>query len=151
MNTTLPLLSQLLPEAGVSSEVTQFMGLTRWDIPAQTLSLPGVQNGWFALPDHGAASAFNGQYQAAYGAAPHPIGGLAFDAIAAIGALASQGQGQTLTAAALTQGAGFRGASGIFRLNPDGTNTRGLAVATISEAQVKILSPAPQRFGGAGF
>ena len=149
--TALPLLSQLLPEAGVSSEVTQFMGLTRWDIPAQTLSLPGVQNGWFALPDQGAASAFSGQYQAAYGAAPHPIGGLAFDAIAAIGALASQGQGQTLTATALTQGAGFRGASGIFRLNPDGTNTRGLAVATISEAQVKILSPAPQRFGGAGF
>ena len=87
----------------------------------------------------------------AYGTAPHPIGGLAFDAIAAIGALASQGSGDALTRGALTQGAGFRGASGIFRLNGDGTNTRGLAVATIQEGQVTILSPAPQSFGGFGF
>ncbi|MEE4189709.1 MAG: penicillin-binding protein activator, partial [Roseobacter sp.] len=148
--TALPLLSQLLPEAGISSEVAQFMGLTRWDIPAQTLTLPGVQNSWFAVPDPAASATFGGQYQQAYGSAPHPIGGLAFDAIAAIGALASQGQESNLSPSALTQGAGYRGASGIFRLNPDGTNTRGLAVATISDAQVQILSPAPQRFGGAG-
>jgi len=149
--TALPLLSQLLPEAGISNDVSQFIGLTRWDIPSQTLSLPGVQNGWFAIPDPAASAAFSSQYQNAYGAAPHPIGGLAFDAIAAIGALASQGPSSDLSPAALTQSAGYRGASGIFRLNPNGSNTRGLAVATISEAQVQILSAAPQRFGGAGF
>ncbi|MEP0046802.1 MAG: penicillin-binding protein activator, partial [Roseobacter sp.] len=104
--TALPLLSQLLPESGISSEVAQFIGLTRWDIPPQTLSLPGVQNGWFAIPDSNAAAAFSGQYQTAYGTAPHPIGGLAFDAVAAIGALQSQGSG--LSPAALAQGAGFR-------------------------------------------
>ncbi|MEM1076209.1 MAG: penicillin-binding protein activator [Pseudomonadota bacterium] len=144
--TALPLLSQLLPEAGVSNSVAQYVGLTRWDIPAQTLSLPGVQNGWFAIPDPNARTAFGNQYQDAYGSAPHPIGGLAFDAIAAVGALASQGR--DLSSGSLTQSAGYRGASGIFRLNPDGSNTRGLAVATISDAQVQILSPAPQRFGG---
>lgn len=146
----LPLLSQLLPESGVTSETSQFMGLTRWDIPAQTLSLPGVQGGWFALPDPSASATFSAQYQSAYGGIPHPIGGLAFDGIAAIGALVSQGQSNALTGAALTQGAGFRGASGIFRLLPNGSNQRGLAVATISEAQVSILSPAPQSFGGPG-
>lgn len=149
--TALPLLSQLLPEAGISSDVAQFIGLTRWDIPPQTLSLPGVQNSWFAIPDPDAASAFSSQYQAAYGSAPHPIGGLAFDAIAAIGALASSGAPESLSAASLTQSAGFGGASGIFRLNGDGTNSRGLAVATVSEANVQILNRAPQRFGGAGF
>ena len=147
----LPLLSQLLPEAGITSETAQFMGLTRWDIPPQTLSLPGVQNGWFALPDPGATSAFSNQYQAAYATAPHPIGGLAFDAIAAIGALASQGGAGALSTSSLTRSGGFRGASGIFRLNVDGSNSRGLAIATISEAQVRILSPAPQRFGGLDF
>ena len=145
----LPLLSQLLPEAGVTSETSQFMGLTRWDIPPQTLSLPGIQNGWFALPDPAATATFSGQYQAEYATTPHAIGGLAFDAIAAIGALASQGD--AFSTESLTRSGGFRGASGIFRLNPDGTNTRGLAVATISEAQVQILSAAPQRFGGLGF
>ncbi|MCV3271420.1 penicillin-binding protein activator [Roseobacter sinensis] len=147
----LPLLSQLLPEAGISSQTAQFMGLTRWDIPPQTLSLPGVQGGWFAGPDPAASATFSAQYQNAYGSLPHPIGGLAFDGVAAIGALVSQGNPNALTPAALTQGAGFRGASGIFRLRPDGTNERGLAVATINNAQVTIVSPAPQSFGGAGF
>ncbi|MEP2641314.1 penicillin-binding protein activator [Roseobacter sp.] len=147
----LPLLSQLLPEAGVSSETSQFIGLTRWDIPPQTLSLPGVQGGWFAGPDPAASAAFSGQYQGAYGSLPHPIGGLAFDGIAAIGALVSQGNPDALTPAALTQNAGFRGASGVFRLRADGTNERGLAVATIIDSQVTILSSAPQSFGLAGF
>ena len=147
----LPLLTQLLPEAGVSPEVTQFIGLTRWDIPSQTLALPGVQGGWFALPDPGRQSAFRSQYQATYGAAPHSLAGLAFDGIAAVGALVSNGQSNALTAAALTQSAGFQGATGIFRLLPDGTNQRGLAVATISDRKVVVISPAPGSFGRAGF
>ncbi|MEL6171648.1 MAG: penicillin-binding protein activator, partial [Pseudomonadota bacterium] len=44
----LPLFSQLLPENGLTSDVTQMVGLSRWDTPPQTLDLPGVQGGWFA-------------------------------------------------------------------------------------------------------
>lgn len=149
--TALPLFAQLLPEAGVQPTSTQFIGLTRWDVPAQTLALPGVQGGWFALPDPGASSAFSQKYQAAYGKQPLAISGLAFDGIAAIGALVKQGKSNALTGAALTQGAGFRGASGVFRLRRDGTNERGLAIATVRNKQVTILEAAPQGFGGAGF
>ncbi|MEW9921234.1 penicillin-binding protein activator [Marimonas sp. MJW-29] len=147
----LPLFAQLLPEAGVPAATTQYIGLTRWDIPPQTLALPGVQGGWFALPDPGATAAFNQRYNDAYGAAPHPLAGLAFDGIAAVGALAKSGRADALTGAALTQGAGFRGATGIFRLRRDGSNDRGLAVATIRNQSVVILEGAPQAFGGAGF
>jgi len=147
----LPLFAQLLPEAGISTATTQYMGLTRWDIPAQTLSLPGVQGGWFALPDRGATAAFNQKFSAAYGGTPHPLAGLAFDGIAAVGALVKSGKSNALTGASLTQGAGFRGASGIFRLRKDGTNQRGLAVATIRNQSVVVLEGAPKAFGGAGF
>jgi hypothetical protein len=147
----LPLFSQLLPEAGISPDVTQYVGLTRWDIPAATLELPGVQGGWFALPDPAQTQQFNARYTAAYGNAPHPIGGLAYDGIAAIGALAGAGKADALTAGALTQGAGFQGVGGIFRLRPDGTNERGLAVATIQNKRVVVIDPAPTSFRGAGF
>lgn len=147
----LPLFTQLLPEAGVSPVDTQYIGLTRWDIPAQTLELPGVQGGWFALPDPVKSQQFRARYQATYGAAPHPIGGLAYDGIAAIGALVGAGKSDALTGAALTQGAGFQGVGGIFRLLPDGTNERGLAVATIQNKQVVVIDPAPTSFSGAGF
>lgn len=147
----LPLLAQLLPEAGIQPTVTQYIGLTRWDIPSPTLSLPGLQGGWFALPDPARSAAFSAKYQAAYGSTPHPIASLGFDGIAAVGALVAKGKSNALTGAALTQGAGFQGASGIFRLRSDGTNDRGLAIATIRNNQVVVIDAAPQSFGGAGF
>ncbi len=147
----LPLFAQLLPEAGIQAATTQYIGLTRWDIPPQTLSLPGIQGGWFALPDPGASNAFRQKYSAAYGSDPHPLAGLAFDGIAAVGALTKSRKANALTGAALTQGAGFRGASGIFRLRRDGTNERGLAIAAVRNKGVTVLEGAPQAFGGAGF
>lgn len=147
----LPLLAQLLPENGVNTTSTQFIGLTRWDIPSNTLALPGVQGGWFALPDPALSARFEGRYQAAYGQQPHPLAGLSYDGIAAIGALVKAGKSNALTSSALTQGAGFVGTNGIFRLLPDGTNERGLAVAQIANSQTVIIDPAPRSFGGAGF
>lgn len=147
----LPLVTQLLADNGMSPAVTQFIGLTRWDIPQATLALPGVQGGWFALPDPSLYQQYQNRYLAAFGEAPHPISGLAYDGIAAIGALVKQGRSNALTGAALTTGAGFVGVNGIFRLRSDGTNERGLAVAQIRDRQVMIIDPAPRSFGGAGF
>ncbi len=147
----LPLLTQMLPENRVDPKIIKFIGLTRWDIPATTLSLPGVQGGWFALADPNMTAKFRAHYTSAYGEDPHPIAGLAYDGIAAIGALVKAGKADALTTAALTQGSGFAGVSGIFRLRPNGTNQRGLAVAKIENNQVVLISPAPKSFGGAGF
>ncbi len=147
----LPLLVQLLPENGVAPQATQYIGLSRWDVPPQTLALPGVQGGWFALPDQARTASFAARYQGAYGTAPHPLAGLGFDGIAAIGALVGAGKSDALTAGALTQSAGFQGTGGVFRLRPDGTNERALAVATVRDNKVVILDPAPNRFGSAGF
>lgn len=145
-----PLLSQLLLENGISPSTTQYVGLTRWDIPASTLALPGVQGGIFALPDPALTAQFGSRYQAAYGRPPHPIAGLAYDGIAAIGALVKTQSSQALTTTALTQGAGFAGVSGAFRLRADGTNERALAVARIVDQSVTIISPAQRNFAGSG-
>lgn len=148
----LPLVSQLLRDNGVDPEVTRFIGLTRWDIPAATLGLPGVQGGWFAVPDPALSGQFQNRYQTAFGEPPHPVvSGPAYDGIAAIGALVKQRGSNALTTAALTQGQGFVGVNGIFRLLSDGTNQRGLAVAQIQNNQLVIIDAAPRAFGGAGF
>ncbi|AML51464.1 penicillin-binding protein activator [Falsihalocynthiibacter arcticus] len=147
----LPLLTQLLPENGINTETTQFIGLTRWDIPTATLSLPGVQGAWFALPDPGLSNRYIARYSAAFGEPPHPISGLAYDGIAAIGALVKSGNSNALSSAALTQSSGFVGVNGVFRLLPDGTNQRGLAIAQVQENQVIVIDPAPRSFSGSGF
>ena len=147
----LPFFAQLLPERGVNPAVTQYIGLTRWDVPSQTLDLPGLQGGWFALPDPTLTAQFNARYNAAYGSQPHPLAGLAYDGIAAIGALVKQGRSNALTAGALTQSAGFQGVNGVFRFQSNGVAERGLAVATIRNKQVVVVDPAPRGFGGFGF
>ncbi|ETX15177.1 ABC transporter substrate-binding protein [Roseivivax halodurans JCM 10272] len=142
---------QLGPDQGLAPGAVQYMGLTRWDTRPDGFSLPGIEGAWFALPSQGASQSFESRYRSAYGAAPHPLAGLAFDGIAAIGALAEQGRSDALSARALTQNSGFQGATGVFRLRSDGTNERGLAVATVRNQQVVILDPAPSGFRGAGF
>lgn len=150
VNAELPILATALPEAGLDVASTRLVGLTRWNATPQALSLPGLQNGLFALPDQQRTALFESRYNAAYGTPPHPLASLAYDGIAAIGALVTRGDAQALSRRALTQPQGFQGTGGIFRLLSDGTNERGLAVAQVENGQVRIVAPAPRAFGGAG-
>jgi ABC-type branched-subunit amino acid transport system substrate-binding protein len=147
----LPFLADLLPENGIDPLSTQFIGLQRLDIPATALGLSGLQNAIFALPDPALTAQFANRYQSIYGRQPHVLAGLAYDGIAAIGALISTGQSDALTGSSLTRSSGFAGVNGVFRLMPNGTNQRGLAVARVQNKQVVFVDPAPRGFGGTGF
>ena len=48
----------------------------------------------------------------------------------------------------MARSAGFAGVNGVFRLRPNGTNERGLAIATINNGRVVVIDPAPRGFGG---
>ncbi|MEC3862615.1 penicillin-binding protein activator [Mesobacterium sp. TK19101] len=139
---------QLMPEQGIDPASTQYVGLSRWDTRPDGFNIRGVEGGWFTVPDRNALANFQSRFQAQFGNTPHPLAGLAFDGVAAVGALIGQGRSDALTAAALTQTAGFQGTGGVFRLRPDGTNERALAIATVRNKQVVILDPSPTRFGG---
>lgn len=143
----LPLFAQLLPENGLDTGSVQLMGLTRWDIPPATLEFSGLQGSWFTLPDAGAAADFNARYGAAYGGAPHNLGGLGYDAIRAVAQTAGSGR---LGAGDFVAAGQFDGAGGAFRFLNDGTIQRALAVAQIVNQQVSVIDPAPRNLGGAG-
>jgi ABC-type branched-subunit amino acid transport system substrate-binding protein len=145
----LPFFAQLLPENGLDLENVRVMGLTRWDTPPQTLEFAGLQGGWFTVPDQGTLAGFEGRYTATYGSPPHTLASLGYDGIRAIAeTVATTGR---VGGADLTASPGFQGASGVFRLLPDGTNQRALAIAQVIENQVAIIDPAPRRLGGPGF
>lgn len=150
VNADLPILATALRDTGIDPAETQYIGLTRWSAAPQALALPGLQGGLFTLPDQNMKNLFESRYAAAYGAAPHPLSGLAYDGIAAIGALVAAGDSNALTKLALTSPQGFQGTAGIFRLLPNGQNQRGLAVATVRDGSVVVLEAAPRSFGGTG-
>ncbi|MCT4558374.1 MAG: penicillin-binding protein activator [Pelagimonas sp.] len=149
-NAAMPMLLNQLPENGVAPEQIQYVGMTRWDVRPDIFNLPGAKGAWFAIPDKDRQAGFEARYKSVYGAAPHPLGGLAYDGIAAIAGLAGKGRGDALTGKALTS-ASFTGTGGVFRLMNNGTNQRALAVATIQDNQMVILDPAPSNLTGAGF
>src|SRR6056297_1623620 len=101
----LPLFTQMLPGQGLGPDVVQYVGLARWDVPPQTLELPGVQGGWFALPDPARTAQFRSRFAAANGETPHDLAGLAYDGIAAVGALVKTNRRDQLSRAALTPSA----------------------------------------------
>ncbi len=146
----LPLLVQLLPEAGMSPPAVQLIGLSRWDLPMQTLDLPGLQDGWFALPTPDLSRQFVNRYREVYAESPHPIASLAFDGMTAIMTTIADSGSNRASSAALTRIQGFSGANGLFRFEPDGSIKRALAIATVVNKQVIVIDPAPRSFGGVG-
>jgi hypothetical protein len=147
----LPLVSQYLRDAGLNDPArVRLVGITRWDVPRQTLSLPGLAGGWFAGPDPETRNAFDARYAQAHGQSPHPIAGLAYDAVAAIGALVRTRRAVALQRASLGQSAGFAGVNGIFRILPDGTTERGLAVMEVAAGSANVIDPSPLRFAAPG-
>lgn len=150
VSSDLPIIATALDDNGFGPDVVQYIGLTRWDSVPQALSLPSLQGGLFAIPDRALSSGFEGRYFSTYGETPHPLAGLAYDGIAAIGALVATGNPDALTRTGLTTPQGFQGTNGVFRLLPNGLNERGLAIATIENNQVIVLESAPRSFGNAG-
>ena len=132
----------------------QFMGLTRWDSSNEVLVTPSLQGGWFAVPDPTLTLQFETRYQLAYGTEAHQLSGLAYDGIAAVGAMLgaarAAGDRDAFSAQRLTAPSGFAGVTGIFRFKPDGTVERGLAIMQINDGTATMVSAAPRSFGVAG-
>jgi hypothetical protein len=147
----LPLIAQLLPEAGIDPELVQYVGLSQWDVLPSAFHLPGIQGGWFATPSPTRVEQFSERFQSVYGSAPHPLAAIAYDGVAAVGASVATGNRDALNSKGLTLTGGFQGSAGIFRLRKDGTIERGLAVATIEGNQVVVLEEAPRAFSNFGF
>jgi len=132
----------------------QFMGLTRWDSSNEVLVTPSLQGGWFAVPDPTLTLQFETRYQLAYGSDAHQLSGLAYDSIAAVGAMINAaraaGENNAFSRERLTDPAGFAGVTGIFRFRADGTNERGLAIMRVDNGVATMVSAAPRSFGGTG-
>ncbi len=149
----LGLMAKGLRDGGLSGDYAQFLGMQRWDISAEAVGDPALQGGAFVAPDPAYAGAFVGRYQGSYGETPHELASLGFDGVAAVGALIAEARaqgGEPFDPARITQSIGFAGASGPFRLLPDGTNQRNLAIMTVQNGTATIAQSAARTFDTLG-
>ena len=147
--TRLRAVAPLLPYYGIDPAKVRLLGIASWSDPGLGRE-PALVGGWFAAPPPDAAADFAKRMTAIYGAAPHPLAGLAYDAAALAAVLARGEHGADFSAEALTQPRGFAGSSGIFRLLPAGETQRGLAVLEVTQAGPRVIAPAPESFDDLG-
>ena len=143
---TLPTLSTLLPYYEIDTSKVQLLGNSGWDYANIGQEEP-LLGGWFPAPDPKGWRAFTRRYTQTFGAPPPRIASLAYDAVSLALTLSRQPRGMRYSVANLTRASGFAGVDGLFRLRPDGTTERGLAVLEVQKYGARVLDPAPSAFG----
>ncbi len=144
----LPSLAPLLAAAGVTGTNVQFIGTGQWDYP----NVGGEQalvGGWYPAPDPSGWNKFSASYAKTFGGTPPRIASLGYDAVSLAVSLSQNPQGQRYSFSQLTRGSGFAGVDGLFRLLPDGTSERGLAILEVRPGSPRVLDPAPRSFATA--
>jgi hypothetical protein len=139
----LPAVAQALRTIGYNPTRVKPLGTGVWN-EARVFGLPALQGGWFAAPDSRGFAAFAARYRARFNADPIRLATLSYDAVTLAAALARMQGAQALNIDMLTSPAGFAGADGVFRFNPNGTNERALTVQEIGNGSAAMISGAPR-------
>ena len=145
--TLLRALAPLLPYYNVNINRVKLLGVSAWNNPRLTRE-PALRGGWFAGPDPTITKNFEDRYLAAFGGKPPRLASLAYDATLLSARLAanSRRRGRRFDEDLITDPNGYFGADGLFRLNPDGSVERGLAILEIQPGGIQIVDPAPRSF-----
>ena len=144
----LPELAPHLASSGLTSASVQFIGTGQWDY-ANIGSDRALVGGWYPAPDPKGWSGFVARYSKTYGSTPPRIASLGYDAVSLAVSLSPNPPGQRYTCAQLRRPSGFSGVDGLFRLLPDGTCERGLAILEVREGGPQVIDPAPRAFATA--
>ena len=144
----LPSLAPLLASAGVTNATVQFIGTGQWDY-SNVGNAQALIGGWYPAPDPQGWSKFAQKYAQTFGGTPPRIASLGYDGVSLAVALSQNPPGQRYSYSQLTRASGFAGVDGLFRLLPDGTSERGLAILEVRRGAPSVISPAPRSFNTA--
>jgi len=141
----LPALAPLLANAGVTSASVQFIGTGQWDYP-NVGNARALDGGWYPAPDPSGWNKFAQSYAKTFGGTPPRIASLGYDAVSLAVSLSQNPPGQRYAYSQLTRPSGFAGVDGLFRLLPDGTSERGLAILEVRQGGPRVIDSAPRSF-----
>jgi hypothetical protein len=140
--------ASLLTYYDVDPSRVRYLGTWRWqaDDPG-ALQDAALQGGWFAAPSPQSIGSFRDRFAAVFGREPDALAALAYDATALAAIVARDLGAPGFDDAALTTAEGFLGATGPFRLRPDGLAEHGLAVLEVGPGgSTQVVSEPPTAF-----
>lgn len=106
-------------------------GSAQWD-ETETMKIKSLQGAYIASSDLSKRRPFEAQYKTTYQSTPPRIASLAYDGVSMMAILNKHFPNDPYALSALTQGRGFAGVDGVFRLKSDGRCERKLAVLQLT-------------------
>lgn len=135
-----------LAASGFDAKRVRLLGTGLWDEAGLGQSVALLDGGWYAASEPDARERFMATYSKIYNAEPPRLATLAYDATALAAVLSRRGA--SFDRISLANANGFAGMDGLFRLTPQGTAERGLAVNEITPTGSRVIDPAPSTFAG---
>jgi len=124
----------------------RFLGTTRWQDDRRVLNEGALQSAWYAAPSPDISASFSRRFERVMGRQPQHLAALAYDAIALAVIVARDLSDRRFESTTLTNAEGFEGATGLFRLRPDGLADHGLAILEVQGDDTRAIDPPPSRF-----
>ncbi len=137
-------LAAALSAAGLLGKGVVLVGTSSWS--REDFVSGKVEGAMIATVDSAEMAPMAERFRAAYGREPQLHEAYAYDAVALSAGLARSAGEKGLSAEVLTSPVGFRSTTGLFRLNPDGSVQRALALHRVSKGKLQRVGTAPASF-----
>jgi ABC-type branched-subunit amino acid transport system substrate-binding protein len=139
-------------QAAGTAPAVRLLGTELWSGERELTSTPALAGAWFATVSDQRFGQFSKSYRARFGAQPFRIATLGYDAVLLTLRVARDWKpGSRFPADALRDTkafpGGFLGVDGAFRFTRTGLVERALEVREVQTGTVKVISPAPVKFG----
>ncbi|HEX8216537.1 MAG TPA: penicillin-binding protein activator [Allosphingosinicella sp.] len=123
------------------------LGTELWATEANVGAQTALRGAWFAGPSEANFNALRSRYRNRYGAAPHRLASLGYDAVLLASRIGDGwALGRRFPARVLFEEDGFSGVDGAFRFGRNGIAQRALDVQEIRAAGAVTIEPAPANF-----
>jgi branched-chain amino acid transport system substrate-binding protein len=128
--------------------IPRLLGTELWSGEKSVTTAPALDGAWFAAVSDSRFPQFVKSYRTRFGAQPYRIATLGYDAVLLTLRVARDWKpGRAFPTGALTSAEGFLGLDGAFRFDKNGVIDRALEVREVGGGTVKVVSPAPTKFG----
>lgn len=142
-----PVILNALKNSGVDVSTKSILGSGTWE--SVKASDPVVQNAVYPGRDISAFNGFATRYQSQFGSRPGVQAALAYDAVTLASELVRiNGEADPYSRSSLESARGYKGINGAFRVRPDGTTDRGLAIYRIQGGRGTLVEGAISSFSG---
>ncbi len=124
----------------------KLLGAGLWDDPELT-KIPELEGAIFPGTPPESFEKFERRFQAMYGYHPHRLASLCYDAVSLLARLSMNSPADRIDASKIPLKEGYHApANGLYRLLPDGTSERKLAILQVTPTGFKVVEPSSKTF-----